>query len=137
MNTIPELSENLAVGAGYTTFFGMLVFLLVRFIWLRVSKDALTLKVDDAQMSTIEMLQSRIESLDSRVTYLEAQNHHLLAFITRTMAHMTRCNTQDPALSAERDGLMRDYERIISGHADMIVGNIKTRRKRDDREDTQ
>lgn len=133
MSAIPE---SLAVGAGYTTFFGMLVFLLVRFIWLRVSKDALTLKVDGAQMSTIEMLQKRIESLDARVTFLEAQNHHLLAFITRTMGHMTRCNTEDPTLSAERDGLMKDYERILSGHADMIVGTVKGHPKQT-REDTQ
>lgn len=95
----------------------LLGFIVLRWVGLRLSKDAVTLKADAADRDSFKRLQARVELLDRRLGEVEHARNHLFGFITKCMAYISRCECdgQDPPT---REELQADYTSLIRGLAD-------------------
>jgi hypothetical protein len=77
--------------AGGIAGLALLGFTILRWIGLRVSKDAVTLKADASDRDAFTRLQKRVEDLDERLADVEAARNHIFGFVTKCMAYISRC----------------------------------------------
>ncbi len=95
----------------------MLGFMLLRWIGLRVSKDAITLKADASDRDAFTRLQKRVEELDGRLGELEEARNQMFSFSTKCMAYIAQCQCNG-VMPPTRAELQAEYERLIRALAD-------------------
>lgn len=84
---------------------------LVRFVWLRMSKDKISLAGDAADLGAIQRLESRVKALDERLTKEETAKRKMAAFMLRAMAVITCCSCEHAV--AEREKLQKEFEDLM------------------------
>lgn len=90
----------------------ILGFVLLRWIGLRVSKDAITLKADASDRDAFSRLQKRVEELDDRLAELEEARNQMFSFSTKCMAYIAQCQCTG-VMPPTRTELLAEYERLI------------------------
>lgn len=105
--------------AGGISGLALLGFTILRWIGLRVSKDAVTLKADASDRDAFTRLQKRVEDLDERLAEVEAARNHIFGFVTKCMAYISRCEC-DGVEPPTRKELQRDYYDLIQGMTDKL-----------------
>ena len=100
---------------------GLLGIMFLRWIGLRISKDAITLKADAADRDSFDRLQKRVEDLDGRLSEVETARNHLFGFITKCMAYISQCQCDgiEPPTKVE---LQRDYHSLLNDLASHFDG---------------
>lgn len=91
---------------------GLLGIMFLRWIGLRVSKDAITLKADAADRDSFNRLQKRVEDLDGRLSEVETARNHLFGFITKCMAYISQCQCED-IMPPTKEELQHDYYKLL------------------------
>jgi hypothetical protein len=102
----------------------LLGIMFLRWIGLRVSKDAITLKADAADRDSFDRLQKRVEDLDGRLSEVETARNHLFGFITKCMAYISQCRCED-VMPPTKEELQQDYYRLLRDLASHFTGEQK------------
>ena len=102
----------------------LLGLMFLRWIGLRVSKDAITLKADAADRDSFNRLQKRVEDLDGRLSEVEAARNHLFGFITKCMAYISQCQCDNIAPPTKEE-LQRDYYKLLHDLSDHFTAKPK------------
>lgn len=92
--------------------FGLLGIMFLRWIGLRISKDAISLKAHASDRDSFDRLQKRVEELDGRLSEVEAARNHLFGFITKCMAYVSQCQCDNIAPPTKEE-LQRDYYELL------------------------
>lgn len=104
---LPPETKNGALGG-----LVLLGIMILRWIGLRASKDAITLKADSSDRDAFDRLQKRVEQMDARIEELESARSHLFGFITKCMAYISQCQCEG-INPPTKDELQRDYYALI------------------------
>lgn len=84
---------------------------LVRFVWLRMSKDKISLAGDAADLGAIQRLEARVKALDERLTKEESAKRRMATFMLRAMAVISNCDCEQAV--AEREKLQKEFEELM------------------------
>ena len=98
---------------------------ILRFVGLRASKDAITLKADHSDRDAFDRLIKRVDLLDGRVNELETVRNHLFGFVTKCMAYISQCAACDYHNETDRQALRNDYSALL----EMLNQHYGERRK--------
>lgn len=99
--------------AGATGLFaGGVAFL--RWIMLRISKDAITIKADASERDAFTALENRVVLLEKRLVEQEMMRGRLQAFIAKGIAYIAQCHCEDIAIIS-REELLYEYSRLVEG----------------------
>ena len=84
----------------------------IRFAWLRISKDRISLAADASDLDAMKRLTERVNALDTRLKKEESDKRKIASFLMKVMVVATQCDCEHTEKA--RMELMSEYSALMS-----------------------